>query len=296
MQPVDRQRNEQIASHLRGASLLIGQLAIGDLRWEGLNGSPAGLDHARIGASRGAGHVVALMSGAGGLAQLGLVVAAFELDGLAHLLLADEPFIYGPIAVSRAIGEVCGRVWWLMEPGIDPEKRLARALLEQLFGAHEAARMETAAKLPLGSTGATFPVDTVTDKITALGMSWEISDRGRVTVQQIGRPTTTSLFQEMYTDGLVESARRMLYSMESAVVHGSIHGLRLQLQYEQTGADGVSEFSTDVDQGFLDGSAMVSLFAFEAALDRAVIYLGWDRDTLAEFGMITDALFPAKRP
>lgn len=79
------------------------------------------------------------------LGSLALASAEDHLEALAVTLRAPG-IILAPITLARAVLESAGRAWWIFDPEIDGERRVARGLTELLYG----LRQKMALGEPLG--------------------------------------------------------------------------------------------------------------------------------------------------
>jgi hypothetical protein len=111
-------------------------------QWRPLRDSPAALALAREEEFAGAWSdepVADLL----GLAALQVTSAVEHLEAVTRLL-DDEPMVFAPATVTRAVLEAAGRCWWLLDPDLPFAQCLHRALTERLYGIWENSKFPEA--------------------------------------------------------------------------------------------------------------------------------------------------------
>jgi hypothetical protein len=160
-------------------------------------------------------------------ARLALEVAIEETRGFVAVL-DSEATCYAADVLCRAVLESSSLLWWLLDPDIGAEQRLARGLLYRLHTAWETQRAvdhlglgEDAERSEYGQLPGV-----VEQEITQLGLGWTWSDSGRKLSWGDLRETWPS-----YTDrvgvlaGRIWPQPKLPYAVLSAVAHAELLGL-----------------------------------------------------------------------
>ena len=227
-------------------------------------------------------------------ARMALQVAVEEAKGFSVVLDPDAT-VYAADVLCRAVLESSSLAWWLLEPNISAERRLARSLVYRLHTARETKKaVDHLGRGPDEdrSEYGELPED-VEQEITRLGPTWTWNDSATRVSWGEGKQAWPS-----YTDRVEELVCRiwpqskMPYAVLSAVSHAEMLGLArsivrlpgkvktLRPASDPTGfwlwhdaylALGALAFTADRAASFLSLSdQLAALRAWTAELDRAL--------------------------
>jgi hypothetical protein len=179
---------------------------------------------------------------------------------------------------------MAARSWWLLEPGIPPQDRVARFLADQLFSAYEAERMAREMKWPHGVNGMSPESAEIKLKCDELRLSYD-SNQHAPTVAGQTRPRSTALVPKLVKDTLYAPSHAMVYRLTSATTHGTHYAL--MRGYRDTGerTDGERVLVRHVDHRQIEPVAGVVLEAFIATLRRAIKLAAWGWMTVDAYEM-----------
>jgi hypothetical protein len=182
--------------------------------------------------------------------------AMAEQAGMLPAVLNPHVTSYGADVVSRAVLEAASLAWWLLDPGIDAQRRTARWLVWRLHTADETRKAVN--ELELGDdedqSGFGEGVEDIQRDIAELG--WSIGDRAKRREPDGGSGTASKkaiLSPVMLPDGRKESWRGPTdrvadlvkniwpqggfpYRRLSAVAHAELWGMSLNLAPVSPGA------------------------------------------------------------
>jgi len=234
-------------------------------------------------------------------ARWALQVAAAAATGFCTVLGQDATS-YAADVLCRGILESSSLAWWLLDPDIGSEQRLARSLVYRLHTAGETSRAVRALELGPDDDPDEYgeSVAGVRQEISALG--WSCSKSGAVSFGGGASAATESW--PGYTKraaSLVEKIwpqPRLPYAVLSAVAHAELLGLQRNLAPPAVqGRDSRPAPSPD-SLLWLWQDAYLVLGALVFSADRAAAFLGLS-DQLAALRALTgqlDQRLPALRP
>jgi hypothetical protein len=235
------------------------------------------------------------------IARLALHVAVEEAKGLSALL-DPSATSYGADLVCRGVLETASLAWWLLDPAIGGEKRLARSLVYRLHTADQTAGAVKALELDPDEDPSEYgeSVADVQQEIHDLG--WICNNSGRrVSIGSHKDGTEPWLNYTERAAKLVERIwpqRKLPYAVLSSVAHAEFLGLQRNLAPSPVGARGLRPTTGPDTLLWLwqDTHLVVGALAFTA--DRAASFLGL-HDQLAALHTLTEHLdqrLPALRP
>jgi hypothetical protein len=235
------------------------------------------------------------------IARLALHVAVEEAKGFSALL-DPSATSYGADVLCRGVLETASLVWWLLDPGIDAEKRLARSLVYRLHTADQTARVVKALELDPDDDPSEHgeSVADVQREIRDLG--WMCSKAGqRVSIGSHEASTEPWLNYTERAAKLVERIwpqRKLPYAALSAVAHAEFLGLQRNLAPSPGGVQGLRSAAGPDTVLWLWQDTYLVLGALMFTADRAASFLGL-HDQLAALHALTEHLdqrLPALRP
>lgn len=147
--------------------------------------------------------------------------------------LSPDATSYAADVLCRAVLETTSLAWWLLDPGIDAQKRLARSLVYRLHSANQTEKAINALQLAPEEDRADYgeSVTSVQQEIRALG--WTCNEPGpRVSFGDEGAGKESWLNYTGRAASLVARIwpqPRLPYAMLSAVAHAELHGLQRNL-------------------------------------------------------------------
>jgi hypothetical protein len=248
-----------------------------DPAWRGASGSQAELERTETGPIADAWWTPRAVSTAFAACRLQLVAMADHLVSLSHLLpTRSEDGTLTPLVIARSVIETGARAWWVVDPNLAAQQRVARGCAEQLYSAYQAERLASAMTLPEGVAGISPELIRLRNRVADLGFSLG-NDPDRPQVGSEQRPRPTKLVADFLDDTMYRQYRSGVYPLYSAVAHGTQFGLLRAYRDEGARAEGERVYRRAVDQRDLDAAAGLSMAAFIAVLRRVVLVMGWGR-------------------
>src|SRR5215469_7450663 len=171
------------------------------------------------------------------IASWALQVAVEEAKGFSAVL-APETTSYAADVLCRGVLETTSLAWWLLDPEIDSETRLARSLVYRLNSADQTERAIKALELEPEENRAEYgelPED-VKEAIASVGLIWERRTHEEPRGLFCGEerlPTYTERAASLVAK--IWPQRRLPYAVLSAVTHGELLGLQRNLVYSRSG-------------------------------------------------------------
>lgn len=204
------------------------------------------------------------------LIHVRLAAASDNLAGTGTLLGQKGEGVFSPWSVARSVLEIAGIAYWLLEPGLTTESRLARSFTDRLVSIRGAARFG-------GKAGSQFDFKQRAGDVTALAGRLGMSASGsglKVWVDQ-PQPSKTELVTELLGSRL-SSAN---YSLFSGWAHGEAWALLDTLQRSKDTEDpsgtGRTLRGASLTFDHYQFIAALASKGFTNAVDRAVAYFGW---------------------
>jgi hypothetical protein len=213
-----------------------------------------------------------------GIVQLYLYAASEHLGGLASLYAAGEVLV-SPLVLSRCAVEYSAHVLWILgDPTEESEDRLARAFLEEIFGA-EQSKMQAGRLFDKSSEEHRLR----TKYYTAVKRDAEASfdpphrnDNGRPMLRDHLLPGPEEMVLRMNRAGsrpISDEAMQGTYGFLSNYVHPTPYSIREIFAPRERDGEMVPELQRDLD--FHDRLARLVVVPFYYALGYATTYCGW---------------------
>lgn len=180
----------------------------------------------------------------------------------------------GAPLLARSAVEIASRAWWLADPRISTQQRVARYLADELFSAYEAETLAADWGLANGVMGLAPTVGKIKDQCRQLGLPAD-SNKRRPTVAGERRPTSTDLVGRFLADTLYPEPSRAVYRLYSAMGHGTHYGLLQTYRDAGTMVNGEKMLDRGTDQRTIEAAAGITMASFIAALRRIVALMGW---------------------
>lgn len=165
------------------------------------------------------------------LATLRLTVAEDHIRSIGKLLASDPPSVFSHMILARSILELTARTWWVDEPAIGHKARVARAMTERVYNFRQ--QMDLPGADVIGDDGtsvqtrAQAKIGAIIGEAQARGI--QVSPAGmRIADQE--RPGSTKAVQDYVLLVAGEDVGRQVYSIYSAIEHGTIYGLFQNVQ------------------------------------------------------------------
>jgi hypothetical protein len=287
---VEPGRCRAIASLLRRARPVVAKYTEGDPNWEGAT-------HSQLAAERVTAQLVAgepfeiALSQAISIAQLYVFAILQHLDALSVLFESDPPPAYAIGLVARSVVEVGARAWWIVEPDVTAEVRVARGFVEKLASLRDVDRtsIDTDGRVTPAAVGLSYDAGALIADVRALGMPTE-RNRRRDTIGGQFRPSATKLVGQFLERDMPESCRAV-YPLLSANAHGTLWAITLHFTADPPDATQRVAATYRVTQGWLDGPANVALLALCWTLERISSLLGWPTEPVLALLSEADDLF-----
>jgi hypothetical protein len=287
---VDPVRCRAIARLLRRARPVVAKYAEGDPNWDGAPNSQLAAERATAGLVGGEPFEIALGQAAS-IAQLYVFAILQHLDALSVLFESDPPPAYAIGLVARSVVEVGARAWWIMEPDVTAEVRVARGFIEKLASLRDVDRtsVDTDGRVTLATVGLSYDADALIADVRALGIPAE-TKRRRDTIRGQFRPSATKLVGQFLERDMPESCRSV-YPLLSANAHGTLWAITLHFTADAPDTSQRAAASYRVTQGWLDGPPNVALLALCWTLERISSLLGWPTEPVLALLNEADDLF-----
>jgi len=233
------------------------------------------------------------------IARWALQVAAAEATGFSAAVDQDATS-YSADVLCRGILETSSLAWWLLDPGIGAERRLARSLVYRLHSAGQTERAVSALELGLEDNPAEYgeTVTSVQQEIRALG--WTCSKSCTVSFGHDGDKESWPGYTERAASLVTKiwPQRKLPYAVLSAVAHGELLGLQRNLVPSPPGTPGLRVTPDQASALWLWQDTYLVLGALVFTTDRAAAFLGL-REQLAALNVLTEQLdqrLPVLRP
>ena len=286
---VNARRCGEIASLLRRARPVVAGYSDADPNWEGATNSQLATE--RLSARRAGGEPLEIALGqAISIAQLYIFAILQHLDALSVLFESDLPPVYAIGLVTRSVVEIGARAWWIAEPGVTMEVRVARGFVERLASLRDIDRTsDDTSDVTLAVLGLSYDAQALIADVQALGIPLETNGRRDVIGGQF-RPSATKLTGQFLERDMPESCRS-LYPLLSANAHGTLWAITLHFTADPPDAVQHAVATYRVTQGWLDGPANVALLGFSWTLERISALLGWPAEPVLALMRLADDLF-----
>lgn len=287
---VDAGRCREIASLLRGARPVVAEYAESDPNWDGAAHSLLAAERLQAHGAGGEPHEIALGQ-AISIAQLYVFAMLQHLDALSVLFESDPPPAYAIGLVARSVVEVGARAWWIAEPNVTMEVRVARGFVEKLASLRDVDRAsdDTDGRVTPSAVGLSYDAEALIADVGSLGIPVE-TNRGRDVIGGQVRPSATKLVGQFLERDMPESCRAV-YPLLSANAHGTLWAITLHFTADPPDAAQRTSATYRVTQAWLDGPANVALLALCWTLERVSTLLGWSTEPVLALMRGADDLF-----
>lgn len=234
------------------------------------------------------------------IARWALQAAAAEATGFSAALGRDATS-YAADVLCRGVLETCSLAWWLLDPGIDAERRLARSLVYRLHSAGQAERAINALELGPEDNRAEYGElpEEVQQDIDSAGLTWNRRKRDGQRVLFCGEEPWLSYTERAASlVSKIWPQPKLPYAVLSAVAHGELPGLQRNLVHSPPGTPGLRVAPDPATALWLWQDTYLVLGALVFSADRAAIFLGL-HEQLAALDALTghlDRRLPALRP
>ncbi len=290
LEDVNASRCGEIASLLRRARPVVAGYSDADPNWEGATNSQLATE--RLSARHTGGEPLEIALGqAISIAQLYIFAILQHLDALSILFESDPPPAYAIGLVARSVVEIGARAWWVAEPGVTMEVRVARGFVEKLASLRDMDRTsdDTNGRVAPAVVGLSYDATALIADVHALGIPLEANGRRDVVGGQL-RPSATRLIGQFLERDMPESCRSV-YPLLSANAHGTLWAITLHFTADPPDAMQHAVATYRVTQGWLDGPANVALLGFCWTLERISALLGWPAEPVLALMRLADDLF-----
>jgi hypothetical protein len=220
--------------------------------------------------------------------QLYLYAASEHMGGLAALYARGE-VVLSPLVLARCAVEYSAHVLWILgEPSEAPEDRLARAFLEDIFGA-EQAKMQAGRLFGKSSEEHRLRTQiyrTIKKDAEASFDPPHRNDKGRPMLRGHLLPSPEEIVLHMnraVTQPLADEVMQGTYGFLSNYVHPTPYSVREIFAMSEKDGQPVAELHRDLD--FHDRLAKLVVVPFYNALSYTMSYHGW---ALARHKQLTD--------
>jgi hypothetical protein len=199
-----------------------------------------------------------------------LVGAESQLRTMCRVVVG-EPSLFGPQSLARSGLEMAGRAYWLTEPGIGVELRVARYETERLYNASELRRLR-------GDDARASEIEkTITETADVLGMELLRGKRYKHTHVVEERPMGNKVFKTLLQDVKPYALGHTMFSYLSAVDHGTIYGLLTAVGPDHPVDDLRPEMRPVAMSSFHMSQLLgVATIGYGFAAHRHAELLGWD--------------------
>jgi len=236
------------------------------------------------------------------IARWALQVAAAEATGFSTLLDPDSTS-YAADVLCRGVLETSSLAWWLLDPDIGAERRLARSLVHRLHSAGQTEKAINALELGPEENRAEYGelVADVQQEIHALG--WTCNEScTRVSLGDDSASREPWLNYTERTASLVARIwpqPRLPYAVLSAVAHAELAGLQRNLTQPADQPRALRPAPGPASALWLWQDTHLVLGALVFSTDRAAAFLGLPEQQLAALHALVEQLdqrLPALRP
>lgn len=285
---VDPARCQQIADLLRGARGVVAEYAEQDPGWDGTPQSQLAAE--RIKADQPGGERLGVaLSQAISIAQLYVFAMLQHLDALGALFETDPPPAYAIGLVARSVVELGARSWWISDPDVTMDIRVARGFIEKLASLRDIERGRDSGDLVSTTDAArSYDAAALIADVRALGIEADTRG-GRIVVGSELRPSATKLVGRFLERDTAES-RWALYRLLSANAHGTLWAVTMHFTADFPIAAPPSAIYR-VTQDWLDGPANIAFLALCRTVERFCVLLGWTREPVLALLRAADHLF-----
>jgi hypothetical protein len=263
-------------------------------QWEPQPDSPASLALAREEQFAGAWSdepVADLLS----LTALQVTSAVEHLEAVTRLL-DDEPMVFPPATVTRAVLEAAGRSWWLLDPDLPFAECLHRAITERLYGIWENSKFPEAVR---PKAVWERKIKRILSEAEARGIPNKRGSTGVPPYVGAARPKSTQLIQDLLGSAELGS---VVYRLLSGIAHAT-PSLAMGVDPEAVEQDlKTAHLVVRADSVIL--LALGGTLGFSSAFDRLLVFYGWDPWAWAHWrpfglsklwGMLNDVPSPERR-
>ena len=221
------------------------------------------------------------VSQASHLALLRMVAMEDGMSGVAGLLSdrQAEGGVFTPWVVGRFVIENAALLWWLMEPDLDVQNRIARALTDRVRSHQEAGKVERDMGIddPLSANR----LERIRAQARSLGMEFHDPPRQGWSVGGQHRPERTDLVKMLFDAADLEGGV-VAYRYLTGVSHGERFALMQHMGTpHETDLGRLVQPQVTIEQVALLVAAV--LLAVVTAVDRAVPYFGWDPEMWSQW-------------
>lgn len=161
-------------------------------------------------------------------AGLLFIAAEDHATALCRLLRDDATSVFAHVPMARASIEASAIAHRLTSRHIDARARVSRYMSECIYSETELGRA-----LPERADRYRMRRDAIVEQAVALGMK-KINNRGRPPSIDAPRPGTTSAVASLFGRDLADpnalDTGKLLYSLYSAIAHGTVYGLQRSLE------------------------------------------------------------------
>ena len=210
------------------------------------------------------------------IASWALQVAVEEARGFLAALDRDATS-YAADVLCRGVLETSSLAWWLLDPDLDAQTRLARSLVYRLHSAGETERAIKALELGPEDTPADYGElpEHVRQDIDSVGLAWEWRNRGGRQVLFRGEehwPSYTERAASLVAE--IWPQRKLPYAVLSAVSHGELLGLQRNLVPSPPGTSGLHVAPAPATALWLWQDTYLVTGALVFTASRAAAFLG----------------------
>jgi hypothetical protein len=204
-----------------------------------------------------------------------LIYAAEDHLRSAGELISGGTSRYGPFTLLRAAFELSAQAWWIFDPGIDLEERLARGANFILNSHRERQKLEAEIGHP-DSRAPKIQAILDTAEQTGLGVT-PAKKKSPRWVRHYPKDNTSLCRLFMQDSSSPDTLGAVIYRYLSATPHGTLHGLlrsTREVPGMPAGKTGVLR-SQELDANELAMFTASVLVAYVYATERQMVYFGW---------------------
>ncbi len=227
--------------------------------------------------------------------QLYLYATSEHLGGLAALYMCEEVLVAPLILARCALEHAAHAIWIIGDPNEDPQDRLARSFLEEIFGAEQA--MMQAGRLFEKSSN---EHQRRTEHYKAVKQDVEFTfepphqnDNGRPMLRGHVMPPPEEIVLHMNrvsTHALPDEVMRGTYGFLSNYVHPTPYPIRELFGVRERDGQQIPELMRDIE--FHERLTKLVVISFYRALTYVASYHGWALDRHRQLSDDIDRLLP----
>lgn len=224
------------------------------------------------------------------IASWALQVAMEEARGFSAVLAPDTTS-YAADVVCRGVLETSSLAWWLLDPDIDAQTRLARSLVYRLNSADQTERAIKALELEPEDSRAGYGElrQDVKRDIASVGLTWERRTRDEPRRLFCGKEPLPSYTERAASlVAKIWPQRKLPYAVLSAVTHGELLGLQRNLVYSRTGTANLRVGPHPATATWLWQDTYLVIGALVFTAERAAAFLGLHDQLTALHEWITE--------